>query len=376
MRLTDRTIAALPSPERGQKLYTDDALPGFGVRVGKGRTFVLTVGTDRRRITIGRYIPGVFGLAQARQKAKTILAQRHLGLEKPASPRFEQVHEEFLTARESKLRAASYRKDMYRLRAFASLARKRIAEITPEEVQEIIDSFAAPSMRHEVLVRFTLLMRFAEKHRYVQNWPLDILEGHRKRIARERVLTDEELRTVLHTARMWRLGGHHFGTIVELLIYTGQRRQQIGSLDRSYVDFEEGTIAWPPELMKAGRRHTIPMGQMVREVLEPLRANGLYFPNKYGEPFTFAGAYDRAFRADCGFSDWVLHDLRRTMATRWQEMDIDITTTEKMLSHSAITGGLVGVYQKATYLKQMRAAVQRWELYVQALLLISEGTNV
>ena len=375
MRFTDRTIAALQPPTSGQRLHVDASLPGFGVRVSQGgaKTFVLTLGVERRKITIGRY--PIVSLAQARDKAKTILAQRQLGLDKPLTPRFGAVHEEFLASRESKLRSTSYRKDVYRLKAFQSLGKKRLGDITPEEIQDILDNLAAPSTRHEALVRFTLLIRFSQKRRYIKNWPLDLLEGHRERTARERVLTDEELAQILTTARMWRLAGHNFGTIVELLIYTGQRRQQIGSLDRSHVDFDNDTITWPPALMKAGRKHTIPMGGLVRALLEPRRANGLYFPNKYAEPFTFASAYDRAFRMDCNFSDWVLHDLRRTMATRWQEMGIEIATTEKMLSHSAITGGLVGIYQRSTYLAQMRSAVQKWEEHLQALLPTSEGTN-
>jgi integrase len=367
VRFTDRTIAALPLPHWGQKLYTDDTLRGFGVRVSQGgtKTFVLVTGVERRRITIGTY--PVVTLAQARDKAKTILAQRQLGLDKPLSPRFEAVQEEFLAGREGKLRSTSYRKDLARLKVFQSLAKRRLADITPEEVQQILNRMAAPSTRHEALVRFTLLIRFAQKRRYVQNWPLDLLEAPIERGARERVLTNKELAQVLNTARMWRLAGHNYGTIVELLIYTGQRRQQIGSLDRSHVDFDSGTITWPPELMKAGRRHTIPMSTTVGVILEPRRANGLFFPNRYGEPFTFASAYDRAFRSDCGFHDWVLHDLRRTLATRWQEMGIEIATTEKMLSHSAITGGLVGVYQRSTYLTQMRAAVETWEKHLTAL---------
>ena len=84
MKFTDRTIAVLPLSERGQKLYADDALAGFGLRVGtNSKTFVLTLGAERQRITIGRYLPAVFGLAQARVKAKMILAQRQLGLDQP-----------------------------------------------------------------------------------------------------------------------------------------------------------------------------------------------------------------------------------------------------------------------------------------------------
>lgn len=375
MKLTDRTIAALPTPERHQRLYSDDALASFGIRVSKGgsKTFVLTLGQDRHRIVIGRY--PIISLSQARAKARELLAKRQLGLDTPRSPPFEKVQEEFLSTRQGKLRSTSYRKDESRLKVFAPLGKTRIAEIKPEHVQEILDTLTAPSTRHEALIRFTLLIRFAIKRRYISSWPLDYLDGKRQRVARERVLTDDELRTILETARLWTAGDHHFGTIVELLIYTGQRRQQIGSLDRSHVDFDLGTITWPPELMKAGRRHAIPLGARVRGLLEPRRANGLYFPNKYGEPFSFASAHDRAFRKDCGFADWVLHDLRRTVATRWQEMGIEIAVTERMLSHSVVTGGLVGVYQRSSYLTQMRAACIKWEEYLQTLLPIPEGTN-
>jgi hypothetical protein len=49
-------------------------------------------------------------------------------------------------------------------------------------------------------------------------------------------------------------------------------------------------------------------------------------------------------------------------------MGIEIATTEKMLAHSAITGGLVGVYQRSSYLAQMRDAVQKWEAHLHTLL--------
>ena len=368
MRLSDRGIAALVPPERGQKLYSDDTLRGFGIRVSQGgtKTFVLTIGAKRRRVTIGTY--PVLSLAQARERAKTLLARRQLGLEKPPSPKFNAVHEEFLAKREQQLRATSYRKDLHRLRLFKELGGKHMAEITPEEVQSIIDNISAPSTRHEALIRFTLLIRFAIKRRYIESWPLDALEGKKERTSRDRVLSNEELERVLLTARMWRLAGSHFGTIIELLVLTGQRRHQIGSLERAHTDFDNSVITWPAEFMKAGRRHTIPISDRVRAILEPRRVNGLYFPNKHGGPFSFSGLYDRSFRVDCGFSDWTLHDLRRTFATRWQEIGVNMITIEKVLSHSTITGGLVGVYQRHAYMNEMRAAFAEWESHLAPLM--------
>jgi hypothetical protein len=63
------------------------------------------------------------------------------------------------------------------------------------------------------------------------------------------------------------------------------------------------------------------------------------------------------------------------MATVWQESGVEIATTEKILAHSAITGGLLGIYQRSPYLTQMRDAVQKWEAYLHTLLSEEEGTN-
>jgi len=241
-----------------------------------------------------------------------------------------------------------------------------MADITPDMVQDIIDRMSAPTARAEAVQRFSSLIHYLQRRGDITHWPAERLEGRMVPRYRDRVLSTTELAQVLSTARGWRQDGNQYGTIVELLILTGQRRQQIGSLESHHVNFEEETISWPPELMKTGKRHTIPMGNTVKALLP--KRSGLLFPNKFGQPFTFASNCDRAFRNDCRFGNWVLHDLRRTLATYWQEMGIEIATTEKMLSHSAITGGLVGVYQRSSYLVQMRGAVQKWEEFVQALL--------
>ena len=374
MKLTDRSIAALQPPTGGQKLYADDSISGFGVRVSAGgaKAFVLTLGIERRRITLGRY--PIVTLAQARAKAKNILAARQLGLDKPPSPYFEDVKDEYLADGDRKVRSITRARDGYLFPHFKAFDRKRIAEIDPKNVQCILDGIKAQWTRRQCLFLMNGLIRFAEKQGYVSNWPLQRLQADISHTPRDRVLDTAELIQILTTAKTWQMAGNQFGDIIELLVLTGQRRQQIGSLDRSHVDFDEGTITWPAELMKTNKRHTIPMGDSVRALLEPRRTNALYFPNLHGEPFSAWSIHIKKFTRDCGFDDWVLHDLRRTLATRWQETGIDIATTEKMLSHSAITGGLVGVYQRSTYLTQMRAAVQKWEDHIQRLLSTTEAT--
>ena len=50
--LTDVVVSRLATPG----IYYDKTTPAFGIRIGKHRkTWVVTRGTDRQRITIGRY---------------------------------------------------------------------------------------------------------------------------------------------------------------------------------------------------------------------------------------------------------------------------------------------------------------------------------
>src|SRR6266853_1561184 len=81
MRFTDQNVRALPHAERGQKEYSDDALPGLAIVVGKtAKTFRLVIGRgkERKRFTLGRYDPPHLTLAMAREKARDIIARDRL----------------------------------------------------------------------------------------------------------------------------------------------------------------------------------------------------------------------------------------------------------------------------------------------------------
>src|SRR5712691_9512679 len=81
MRLTDQNVRALSHPETGQRDYSDDAVRGLAVRVGKRtKTFIVVTGQrkDRKRYTLGQYDPPHFTLAMAREKAKDIIALERL----------------------------------------------------------------------------------------------------------------------------------------------------------------------------------------------------------------------------------------------------------------------------------------------------------
>jgi hypothetical protein len=92
-------------------------------------------------------------LAQAREKARTILAERQLGIVPKPSPTFGIVREAYLAQRDERVRARTRQADRYLLKPFASLSQKRIADIEALDIERILDAMAAPSTRRHAFIR-------------------------------------------------------------------------------------------------------------------------------------------------------------------------------------------------------------------------------
>jgi hypothetical protein len=75
MRFTDLALRKLPFPEKGQKRYWDQLTPAFGLSASqKSKSFIVIHGNPRKFQVIGKH--GTISLADARKKARTILASK------------------------------------------------------------------------------------------------------------------------------------------------------------------------------------------------------------------------------------------------------------------------------------------------------------
>jgi integrase len=83
--------------------------------------------------------------------------------------------------------------------------------------------------------------------------------------ARYRTLTNEELRAVLQAARTM---GHPFGSIVQALVLTGQRRDEVGRLTWDQLRLSEGLWVLPAEHAKNGKPHLVHLSAPARQLIE------------------------------------------------------------------------------------------------------------
>jgi integrase len=330
--------------------------------VSQGGTKTFLLKHQNSFITLGRF--GVLTLSEARTEAKRLLAEFTLGKVRPQSITYQNAIELFLEEKTKARRArtvADYKRLLNRFNF-----KGQLSELTHQELQRRIKRFTAEGEYNHLLVTLKVFCNWAIKRRYIEHNPTMGLSGHH-RPTRSRVLTDAELKAV------WNAAGQiqgHAGTITKLLMLTGQRRGEMSALRADYVCDNLCTI--PKELAKNGREHTFPLGTLAPRLLEEVTPDpcGLLFPARgCTTPFNGWGKSKAQLDKLANIAPWTLHDLRRTFATNLAQLGVAPHIIERLLNHiSGQISGVSAIYNRATYLDEMTAAIQQWEAKLASLL--------
>lgn len=257
-----------------------------------------------------------------------------------------------------------------------ALARLRLSEIDRRTIAVRlgqIEQKSGPVARNRVRSSLSAFFAWAVTEGLLETNPVAGTAKLNEGGSRERVLTDAELARVLRAC-----GEDQFGDIVRLLALTGQRREEIGALRWSEVDFDRGLIALPPDRTKNRRQHDVPLSPLVRTILQRQPHRGereLIFGIGKG-PFSgwsdCKAALDQRVTeaADAELAGWRLHDLRRTVATGMADrLGVLPHIVEAVLNHvSGHRAGVAGIYNRARYETEMRDALVRWSEHVAALI--------
>lgn len=375
--LTDVGVRAAKPPRTGTITIWDTAVRGFGLRVSQGgtKTFFVMTGRERSRVRIGHYPQ--WSVKDARQQALKTLADR-AGKPAPKRVSFESAFEQFKIAHTSQKRPST-RREIERLitqHFLPKLRTRSMADIAPKEITNIIDSLLdRPGACSHAFAVIRLLFRWSVKRKIIERSPIEGMEAPVPPSSRDRVLTDDELVAVYRNAVAQRFTG---GKIVQLLILTGQRRGEIGALRGEWIDCNAKTITLPSEITKNHRTHTFPYGEMVAEVLKDLPKKGYLFPARGSNgDKSFCGWSKLKNGVDPGCPSWTLHDLRRTFATNLAALDVPPHVIERILNHASGTiSGVSAIYNRFSYLDDMRAALQKLETRLHLLLTKPEAKNV
>jgi integrase len=224
--------------------------------------------------------------------------------------------------------------------------------------------------RH-VFAVLSVFFDWLRQHRRVNPNPCANVHRPAAAKARDRVLTNGEL------IKFWAATntvGEPFGPVLKLLLLIGARLNEVAGMRHDELS-EDGT-QWmiPGNRTKNHRPHVVPLPPLARDILASVRRienSDLVFTTTGKTPIS--GWSTVKIRLDALMGDlphWIVHDLRRSTATHMAEIGIPPHIVEACLNHiSGAKASVAGVYNRAQYSAEKKAAFERWATHVEGLVL-------
>jgi integrase len=388
--LTDRLIKAAKAAAPGKRrMIPDGIVPGLYLRItDKGqKSFVLVArfGGSKNPVPrkLGSY--GAMSLEQARNKARTWLGLLARGIDPgiyEAQERaaelakqensFAAVFESYVANHLSKLRSGRHVEQSMRRTLMKPWGTRPISAITRKDVIAVVFAVhdrGARTAANRLLVHVKGLFAWAVERGILDSSPAALIKRPAKERARDRTLSDDEIRAV------WRgcesLGPA--GRAIRFMLCTGQRRAECGSVPWLEMDPNGRTWSLPASRTKAARAHQIPLSDPAIQCLgEP--GSGFVFSNNGGsKPITswskpVAKLREIVAQELPGVApDWTLHDLRRTAASGMAMLGADRVTIGKLLNHSD-DDDITARYDRHRRQTEMRAAMDAWGRHLARLI--------
>jgi integrase len=254
------------------------------------------------------------------------------------------------------------------------------------------------ALRRNVYAVVRRLLRWAKGRGDVESNPLEDFEAPVSATARDRVLTDQELRWVwLASASL----GYPFRALYRLLTATGQRREEVSALDWRELNRAAAEWTLPAARAKNGIASIVHLSALAIAELDEIAGEerwpkrGLVLSTTGKTPVSgyskgkarLDAALMKLARAEAveagddpehvEIAPWRVHDLRRTFATGMQRLGVRFEVTEAVLNHvSGSKAGVAGVYQRHDWRDEKRDALNAWAAHVERIVSGVEETNV
>lgn len=402
--LTDTFVRALGPAQPGKREhFWDTKVPGFGVRVTDrgSKSYVLYARFPPQRSPARRALGDAdkLGLAAARKMARewldlieqgkdpaAIAHKDRLAQQRTARTTFAKVAEDWLkdAVLGKQRKAEEVARDTRRM-LVARWGSKPVTDVTALDVRDLIKEVkaSAPAQARNMLGYAKRLFDWAiaqEVYDLDQNpaeklRPKDIIG---KKVVRQRVLDDPELRALWHASSKLE---YPYGPLFRMLALTGQRKSEVAEAHWREFDLDKRLWTIPAARMKSDAAHVVPLTDDVIAILEDLprfKKGDFLFSTTFGaKPVNgFSKCkvrLDKAMRVELGtLEPFVIHDIRRTMRTHLSALPIPDRVREMVIAHAQ--PGLHKVYDQHSYLDEKRRALDLWANRLSTI--VSPQTNV
>jgi integrase len=238
-----------------------------------------------------------------------------------------------------------------------------LSELHRRDATRIIDGKAdAPIAARRAFEDLRAMLRWAVSRGDLDRNPVDGMQGPDPSRPRDRVLTDDEIRTLWLALPKALARSLACQQIIKLCLVTGQRLGEVVGMRRGELDLKRAIWQLPGSRTKNGHAHTVPLsGTALGIINEAMAASAsdAVFPISAAliVSNTIVRAQDRF-----GIPHWTAHDLRRTALTKMAELGVAPIVLGHVANHRTTTkaGMTLSVYVHHAYEKEKREALELW----------------
>jgi integrase len=375
--LTDNGIKDL-QPRNARYVEPDPELRGHYVRVTPAgiKSFVV-VARDPTKPQNNNQVWATLGetdklrIADAREQAREVIKRIQAGLSSfaPLPPKpdaFEAVARNWIVRHVEKqgLRSKTEIERCLSRYVYPAWGHREFTEIKRSDVAKLLDSIEDNHGARQAdlvlaIVRAIMNWYATRSNEYVNPIVKGMARSRPRK--RERILSDEEIRTIwpiLDTCGT-------FGAVFKLLLLTGQRCEKVATMKWRDIS-NDGVWTIASEAREKGNGGILALPQVARDIIESqarIEGNPYVFPGRSDGPSNGFGpckkALVRKITAKLGASlpQWQMHDLRRTSKSLMMRTGVDRFHAERVLGHAIV--GVEGVYDQHDYGQERKRALEK-----------------
>ncbi|MDR8394078.1 integrase arm-type DNA-binding domain-containing protein [Aliifodinibius sp. S!AR15-10] len=409
-KLSHRLVKGLDPPEK-QIEYYDERETGLILRLSKAGTktfaYRYRFKGKNRRFTIGKF-PAI-SLSDARAKVRELKVEINNGIDPQAQKKKRKYKPKELTFKEladifSKQHlptlAESTQKEYQRIIKAELLDKHNwgniaVSEFTDQHVRKVLNQKGYEegkfTMANRIRSTISKIFEFGLKKVGIKlnvNPVANTSLFEQGENVRDRVYNENEIKELWE---FWETKPEPIQSYYKMLLLSGQRKTETMRMKWSDIEREKPckrieikedgrpqpkaflADIWTIRYNKSDRIHEVPLSEMALELLDklkPITGESEYIfesPINDGQPLTSVKKTTEKIQDLTSVSDFRLHDLRRTVATKLEESLVEQIVIEKILNHKA--EGVTGKhYQWYNYTDKKLKALNRWSWRVKSII--------
>ena len=285
----------------------------------------------------------------------------------PDAPTFRQAAAEYMERSQTRKRTRDECQRIIDKELNPIIGDKPVRDVTKRDIRVLLDKIVsrpAPAMANQVLVSVRSIFTWAVSMEILARNPTDNIRKPAKDVARDRVLSDDELKRVILACEEL---DTPMSRAILLMAYLAQRRTEITAMEWADIDWENAIYTVPAARSKNSHSHRVPLPEQAINILNRQRAVvpencRFVFPNPVDAGKSCHPPQrekDKIFR-NAGVTGATLHDLRRSAATKMVGLGIPVEVVSRVLNHSGGGNPTTAIYNRHSYDDQKRDALERY----------------